>query len=436
MRHRITLLLPVFLSLPLAVSAAVQTLPAGNDALLAPVALLPESPTADDPYRAALEHLVKGNLDAAEAGFRAQLQANPKSARALLGLAEVAFRRKRMQDGESFLLQALKIDPENAYVQSSLGRYYAATGKPEPAERHLKEALRLAPGRDPVRMDLADFYNTRLNRPQDALPLYDKVIASQPGHAGAHYARGIAWWKQGNRAQAKVDLEASSRLDPENPLPVEALARLQAEEGKHDEALRTLDRILVKTPQLARPRVLRSEILAARGDVDGAIRELETLVRNTPGNLEFRLRLAMALHARGRLDDALGHYRRATEIDPRSAVAFNNAAAIQLQRRTAPELAEKWAQRAVELTPGNADYRETLGQALLARGRTDDALRQFARVRELAPQDAGLLAGIGLALADRGLHRPARDYLSAALGSTQPFAGADRARRTLEKLPQ
>lgn len=404
----------------------------------APATSLPEqaAPALTDPYSKSLEHLVKGELDAAEKGFKELRQTEPKVARAVLGLAEVSFRRKQFKAGEDYLNEALRLEPGNYHVHSSLGRYNAANGNLQQAEKYFAEAVRVAPKEVAPRMDLADLFISRLNRPKEALVEYDKVLEIKSDHAGAHYARGVAYLKLGYKEKAAQDFEAASRLEPLNPIPMEALALLYAQQKKYDQALLITDRILTEAPNLARTRVVRSEILAARGDSKGALRELESVVKNAPTNVEYRLRLAMALHAYGNLDDALASYRKAMEMDSKSALAHNNGAAILLQKKSSLDQAEQWARKAVELEDKSGDYRETLGQVLLQRGNTDEALRQFAKAKALAPRDAPLLTGIGLALADKGVNGAAREYLSSALAVSGTFEGAEKAKKVLQSLPK
>ncbi|HRE16691.1 MAG TPA: tetratricopeptide repeat protein [Rhodocyclaceae bacterium] len=423
------------LCLPAIATAVPQTSSSAKALAPAPQTSLPTlSAETKDPYTKALELLVQGKLKEAEAGFKAILNASPKSVNAMLGLAEVAFRQQQWKAGEKFLLDSLRIEPANHHINTSLGRYYTHANNPKLAEKHLLEAIKQAPKGEAPLMDLADLYNGSLQRPQDAITEYSKVLATNPGHAGAYYARGVAQQKLGNKREAMSDYDNSIRLAPDNPIPYEALARLQANGKEFASALKTLDRILSTHPQLARTRILRSEILAASGDTPGAINELETIVKNDQKRLEFRLRLAMAYHASGKLDKALEHYQQAMGPEPESALAYNNAAAILLQQKRTLDKAESWARKAIEQAPDNADFLETAGQVLLARGKSSDALSTFAKARKASPKNAPMLAGIGRALAANGLKAEARDYLESALKISDRFPGADDAKATLAKL--
>jgi tetratricopeptide (TPR) repeat protein len=429
------LLVALICSLPLAATAApARPAPESPFSIELPKAdALPGSPTAD-PYIEAVSLLLTGKLEAAEQGFQKILRGSPNSAPARLGLAEIAFRRKQFDLGEKYLREALRVNPADPHVQSSLGRFEAQRGNPKAALIHLQEAVRLAPRSVAARMDLGDYYNGLGQRPDLALKEYQQVLAAQPEHAGAHYASAVAHQKNGHKDKAGAAFRKAMTLAPDNPIPFEGLARLQISDKQPQDALRTLDDILSRHPNLARPRILRSEILSAIGKPAEALQELERVEQGSPRNLEYVLRLAMAYHAQNRTKEAIEKYRRAIALDEKSALAHNNWAAILVQQGKAQGEAERLARKAVELDSRNADYQETLGQALLASGKRDDALKVFDRARALSPDDPVLLASIGQGLARHAMPAQARPYLERALSLSNNFVGHEAARQTLESL--
>lgn len=392
---------------------------------------LPAGKQSEDPYTQALQSLLAGNLDQAEAGFRGILKKNPKATEAILGLAEIAFRRKRPDEGEARLKEALKINPNDAHAHSSLGRLQAQKGNAPAALQELTEASRLAPDSIAMRMDLADFYNGLGKRPDLAIKEYQTVLKQQPKHAGAQFALGVAQQKTGRKTDALQSYTKATQLDPDNPIPFESLARLHASDKKLDLALQVLDGLLLRHGNLARTRILRSEILAAKGDMAASLKELEAVEKSAPKNPEFVLRLAMAYHAQGKLEQASNGYQKTIDLDPKGAVAYNNWAAIALQQHKALDEAETRARKAVELAEKEASFHDTLGQILLARDKKDEALQSFKKAQELAPNDAQLLAGIGLALAQKSMPAQARPYLEKALQISNNFPGASEARKAL-----
>jgi len=54
-------------------------------------------------------------------------------------------------------------------------------------------------------------------------------------------------------------------------------------------------------------------------------------------------------------------YKKVIQIDPKQAIAYNNLAALNLDRKQDLGHAESWAKKAVELSPEVADFHDTLG---------------------------------------------------------------------------
>jgi serine/threonine protein kinase len=135
---------------------------------------------------------------------------------------------------------------------------------------------------------------------------------------------GRAWWATG-RAYAALRAEQRDKQDrtlKAIPAFIES-ARLTANRGSLDDALKQLDVALLYDPDNADARLLRGELLIARKDLAGARAELETCLRQQPANADAR-QLAK-LCGEGKADD----------------IHFVIAVAGVLQRGQMPGLATK-----------------------------------------------------------------------------------------------
>jgi choline-sulfatase len=121
--------------------------------------------------------------------------------------------------------QALESDPRNWKATWKLGDLLIDTGDLRGAERVYRAAL----GRDAsnlnVDLRLAGVVYD-LGRPDEALALCDSVLSHRPGHLEARTMRAVALCSLGQRRQARVDLEAVLRDDPQNQLARMWLHRL------------------------------------------------------------------------------------------------------------------------------------------------------------------------------------------------------------------
>jgi tetratricopeptide (TPR) repeat protein/TolB-like protein len=105
------------------------------------------APGASSPtnlIRKGRQELAAGQLDAAEADFRAALAAAPKDPGAHRGLAEILRRRSKRTEAIQELQEALA-ERDSAVDRTTLARIYLEQKKPEQAKAELQHALKLAP---------------------------------------------------------------------------------------------------------------------------------------------------------------------------------------------------------------------------------------------------------------------------------------------------
>jgi tetratricopeptide (TPR) repeat protein len=113
----------------------------------------------------AANDLANGNVAAAEAKFRGVLEQDPESWAAMLGLADVAYRREDTQAVADYLRRALEAAPDNAAVQTAWGRYEYLGGEFRSAEHAFLEAARLDPELADPHGELGALYAASPTRP-------------------------------------------------------------------------------------------------------------------------------------------------------------------------------------------------------------------------------------------------------------------------------
>ena len=111
--------------------------------------------------------------------------------------------------------------------------------------------------------------------------------------------------------------------------------------------------------------------------------------------------LATALMSEGRSDEALAHYRRAVQISPGYAPAYNNMASV-LRAQGHIREAEASYERALALRPDYSDAHYNLANALLDEGRTDEAVAHFEHALQSTGGAADVHNNLGIALAAKG----------------------------------
>lgn len=141
------------------------------------------------------------------------------------------------------------------------------------------------------------------------------------------------------------------------------------------------------------PRASRSQAAArclenatqavARGDYEAAIGHYRRLTEAEPRSAEAHNDLANAYRSVWRLEDAVRHYRRAVELKPDLALAHFNLGITYLDAGAFEAAAESLG-AALAHRPGHAGTLQSLMLALVRLGRADDALPWLEHFRALA----------------------------------------------------
>jgi tetratricopeptide (TPR) repeat protein len=408
-------------SLPIGSPHALETLPPG-------------SVSVDKGYAEGIAHLARGDLPAAEAAFRESVKQRPTDANAMLGLAEIAFRRNQLDEAGRWIDQAVKIAPDNAHVQASYGRYLAVNRRYREAEVALRKALNQDRQLVQPRMDLGDLYAAALNKPKEALTLYRDVLTINAEHAGAHYAMGVVLTRLGELQSAQKELETAARLEPANPLPAMALAHLHLQRGDWDSALSSVELALKLQPGLAGARELKGDALLARGDESNAAAEYSAAAKLSPKSAGAHLKLGMLYQKNRQLDLAEAAYLKAIEADPGQAHAYNNLAWIAVERNRNLARAEGWAKKATQIAPEEPQFLDTLGWVQRARGDLGAAVKSMEKASRLAPRDAGIQYRLGLVYFEQGSNKAAAQAFQKSIDLTPNSPEAADAKRRLAAL--
>ena len=145
-----------------------------------------------------------GVLDRAVAAARAALKLQPDDAGVHSTLALALAAQGKPAEAEAASRAALKLQPDFAKAHNNLGTALAAQGKPAEAEAAFRAALKLEP-------DIAEFHNNlgitlgAQGKPAEAEAEYRAALKLQPDYSAAQYDLGIALGAQGKPAEAEAE---------------------------------------------------------------------------------------------------------------------------------------------------------------------------------------------------------------------------------------
>lgn len=197
-----------------------------------------------------------GDLDGAEAGYRAVLKKWPKTADALHLLGLVAQARGDGARALPLLERAVRLAPDAADMQFNLGLALQAAGDEAAAER-----------------------------------AFTACVARAPSHAGALHALGVLSFGRGQLDAAEGHYRRALAADPRAPKLLADLAFLLIEQGLHEEAAALSRRALQAAPGDEDAACTLGKALQELGEFDGAVAALRALLSRRPDSIKARMGL-------------------------------------------------------------------------------------------------------------------------------------------------
>jgi len=224
--------------------------------------------------------------------------------------------------------------------------------------------------------DFADNYS-------QAVTLLKENLLADPQDQASRLLLASIYERMGETQLAATYYREAYRRSPKDlSVIIPTVAALQ-KINEFDEA----DQILKKTSQeeLSHPTLLNLEFIShiRRGQWDSGINILEGVVQNDPNNLHTCLLLSSLKVQQGKFDEAEGLLKKLHEAQPESIPVY--IALIELQlKQNHNEQALKLCNELVASFPTPESFM-VRGRTLTALNQTDQALKDFNRAIELAP---------------------------------------------------
>lgn len=154
-----------------------------------------------------------------------------------------------------------------------------------------------------------------LERPHEAAPLLDELVRLDPG--ADHYTlRADFSLATGEHERARDDYERALALEPSHPTAGYGLALALLDLGEPERALHHIDRVIESHPRDTERRLARAEILLALDRPVLALMDAEQAIGLDEQFVEAYVAGARALEALGRVEEALEELEYAYSLDP------------------------------------------------------------------------------------------------------------------------
>jgi tetratricopeptide (TPR) repeat protein len=202
-------------------------------------------------------------------------------------LGEAYRDRGQYPDAEANYKRALQLAPANspvytATIHNDLGLVLTRAGRPNEAEAHFAEAVRLNPGFAEAQTNYGNALAMQ-GKFDDAIVRYQAALALQPRGLEALIGLGAALVRKGRPQDAAVQYREALRVDPDMPQAHNGLGSALTLQHRDDEAMAEFARALELKPDLPSAHLNIAIVLLRKGDTGSARRHLETALSIDPG---------------------------------------------------------------------------------------------------------------------------------------------------------
>jgi protein O-GlcNAc transferase len=290
-----------------------------------------------------------GDEAAAERCYRDILATEPAQFDALHGLSLLEAQRGRYEEALSLIERALKLESQSVEANATYGNVLQA-----------------------------------LNRPVEALEVWNGILRSQPDLALALYNRGNVLQQLNRQAEALDDYDRVLTLMPENAPALYNRGCVLQQSRRYEEALACFDQMLVLMPGNEFAMHNRGAALLGLNRFHEALASFDRVLAGTPEDVEALTNRGVALYELKRWNDALRCHEQAVALRPEYAEAWSNRANVLLELKRVDEALESW-DRALAIKPDFAEALNNRATALHELGRDIEAVADYEKVLLLEP---------------------------------------------------
>ncbi len=366
-------------------------------------------------------HAMRLKVDEARAEFTKARELDPLDTEATSLEAKLLARANQAELGLEVVETHLSALPEAntsatraAKAQLLLARagMHSSTGQAQLAKADLEAAIEVDPRANEARLALANAQlalGERTAAEKTFLALAERT-GNYPGLTGP---LGRIYLRRGEleRLEALIGEHLADERASDEVTLTGAMLRLG--QGKPDEAMKLVDRVLVRNPNSWEGHLARGRVLFARGEYEAALIEFEQSRPSDP-NSDVEFWLGRALEETGQERKALGRFQRAVELEPGNVLAaayLGRRLAFGGQSREAISMLEPLVGETEEFPFAFA----VLGRAYYDIGNRKKALEFLRKARRLDPKSFEASYWEGRIEGDANNHAAASRALASAV---------------------
>lgn len=318
--------------------------------------------------------------------LNAAVKANPTQAQPRLLLIDQLLRHGEAKAALAAAQDAAAALPNNPAVQEALGRAQLASGDTQQAISTLGRLANQQPTNPMAQLRLADAYVT-VRDYDNARRSLEKALQIQADFVPAKRGLALVAVAQGRVPDALAIAREMQKAQPKQPGGFALEGDIQAHQKNWPAAI-AAQRVALSLARNAESAIRLHQTYLAAGQPAEADRLAGEWRRDHPNDAAFRFYLGDAATARKDWAAAEANYLAVAQMQPRNALALNNAAWAMVQQGKPG--AVKVAEQANQILPGRAQLLDTLATALAAEGQLPKAIETQKQALARSPQDPNL----------------------------------------------
>lgn len=367
-----------------------------------------------------------GQPGMAVAGYKRAIELAPeRKERLSQGLAMAYVAQDQAEEGEAVLKGLVEANPTNMTALVSLSRLAVRRGDYAGASSFLDKVQAAGVPKDRLALEYAVIH-LAAGELSKARIVLQELVEMRPDLSAAWAMLGGVVLEQNDAAAIGECERRLQRAKGKDFLATAVLGQIALYRHDYTGARVYLDQALEMRPNAAAllDLLLRLDVAERRQDL--AIGHIRRLLLLDPGHPYANQVLASLQLERKEYAQAESSLRKSLERT-RSAVVVNDLAWV-LQERGALEEAEALAREAVAKEGGSANFLDTLGVILTARGDLNGAEDMFHKALKLAPDAAVVQLHLAELYAKKGDSKKAAEMADVLMGRLHSLSSGDQER--------
>jgi putative PEP-CTERM system TPR-repeat lipoprotein len=353
--------------------------------------VLPQHPETQ--YFEAVLALSKGDAKRVRDITAGLLRGPQQDARVLLLAGQAELQLNEMTQAEALLGKALLVAPKSAPPRRMLAQVYLRTGQADKALAMLKPLLDDAKP-DAGLLVLLGRAQLMAGDAKSAEINFNRAAKLRPGDQRIQASAALSRLGKGEGTVALGELEAVAAADAGTTADL-ALISERLRRKQFDAALKAVNVLAGKQPQMALPDFLRGRIALEKRDPADARKSFEAALAKEPAFFQAVASLAALDLGEGKPDAARGRFEAVLQRDPANVNARMALAQIAVHSGATKEIVAKLIEGAIKANPAAPGPRAALVDLYMTAGDTALALASAQSAVAAAPESPELLDRLG-----------------------------------------